>query len=180
MGGRPAGWATWTCASRRDRGTETEPSCAEVRTGRLGARGTSWTATSLTCGRVLGLLGGGHAQLRSRLGLDALAPDVGRLRAEQLTHPAADAAGAALLDLGGSRVGRRVVLDCQWDHLLPGSQRLVERFLRSDLFEGTNVEFTDVESEGFAILENLTAQTQPLLDVVQTRRRPDSASSPVK
>src|SRR5829696_5316049 len=47
----------------------------------------------------------------------------------------------------------------------------MERFLRSDLFEGTNVEFTDVESEGFAILENLTAQTQPGLDIVQNRRR---------
>ena len=56
----------------------------------------------------------------------------------------------------------------------------MERFLRSDLFEGTNVEFTDVESEGFAILENLTAQTQPVLDVVETRRRPESASTPVK
>ena len=53
----------------------------------------------------------------------------------------------------------------------------MERFLRSNLFEGTNAEFSDVESEGFAILENLTAQTQPVLDVVQTSR---SASTPVK
>ena len=45
----------------------------------------------------------------------------------------------------------------------------MERFLRSNLFEGTNVEFTDVESEGFAILENLTGQTQPVLEVVETR-----------
>jgi heme-degrading monooxygenase HmoA len=56
----------------------------------------------------------------------------------------------------------------------------MDRFLRSDLFEGTNVEFTDVESEGFAILENLTAQTQPVLDIVQTRRRPEPSSTPVK
>ena len=56
----------------------------------------------------------------------------------------------------------------------------MERFLRSDLFEGTNVEFTDVESEGFAILENLTAQTQPLLDIVETRRRAEPPSTPVK
>ena len=56
----------------------------------------------------------------------------------------------------------------------------MERFLRSDLFEGTNVEFADVESEGFAILENLTAQTQPVLDVVETRRRPQPPSTPVK
>ena len=55
------------------------------------------------------------------------------------------------------------------------------RFLRSNLFEGTNPEFTEVESEGFAILENLTAQTQPVLDIVETRRRPELASSaPVK
>lgn len=55
----------------------------------------------------------------------------------------------------------------------------MERFLRSNLFEGTNGEFTELESEGFAILENLTAQTQPVLELVETRRRPDSASTPV-
>ncbi len=59
-----------------------------------------------------------------------------------------------------------------WDY-----KENMERFLRSNLFEGTNAEFSDVESEGFAILENLTAQTQPVLDVVQTGR---SASTPVK
>jgi heme-degrading monooxygenase HmoA len=47
----------------------------------------------------------------------------------------------------------------------------MERFLRSDLFEGTNVDFVDVESEGFAILENLTAQTQPVLQLVEGRRQ---------
>jgi hypothetical protein len=57
----------------------------------------------------------------------------------------------------------------------------MERFLHSNLFEGTNPEFTDVESEGFAILENLTAQTQPGLDVVETpRRQPPPASGPIK
>jgi hypothetical protein len=40
--------------------------------------------------------------------------------------------------------------------------------------------FTEVESEGFAILENLTAQTQPVLDIVQARRRPEPSSAPVK
>jgi heme-degrading monooxygenase HmoA len=57
----------------------------------------------------------------------------------------------------------------------------MERFLRSDLFEGTNTDFTDVESEGFAILENLTAQTQPVLEVIEARRRPaPPAAGPVK
>ncbi len=46
----------------------------------------------------------------------------------------------------------------------------MERFLRSDLFEGTNPDFLEVESEGFGILENLTAQTQPVIEVVETRR----------
>jgi heme-degrading monooxygenase HmoA len=53
----------------------------------------------------------------------------------------------------------------------------MERFLRSDLFEGTNREFVKVESEGFAILENLTAQTQPDLQVVEGRRRTPAARS---
>ena len=56
----------------------------------------------------------------------------------------------------------------------------MERFLRSNLFEGTNAEFTGVESEGFSILENLTAQTQPVLDVVEARRRPVASAGPVK
>jgi hypothetical protein len=53
----------------------------------------------------------------------------------------------------------------------------MERFLHSNLFEGTNPEFVDVESEGFAILENLTAQTQPVLEVIESRRRPAVAKS---
>jgi heme-degrading monooxygenase HmoA len=56
----------------------------------------------------------------------------------------------------------------------------MDRFLRSNLFEGANAAFSDVESEGFAILENLTAQTQPVLDIVQARRRPELPSTPVK
>lgn len=58
----------------------------------------------------------------------------------------------------------------------------MERFLRSNLFEGTSPEFTDVDSEGFAILENLTAQTQPVLEVVETRGRPamPKSAGPVK
>ena len=56
----------------------------------------------------------------------------------------------------------------------------MERFLRSNLFEGTNPEFAEVESEGFAILENLTAQTQPVLDIVEIRRRPEPPSAAVK
>lgn len=53
----------------------------------------------------------------------------------------------------------------------------MERFLRSNLFEGTNPEFTDVDSEGFAVLENLTAQTQPVLEVVEPPRRPSVSKS---
>ncbi len=47
----------------------------------------------------------------------------------------------------------------------------MERFLRSDLFEETNPDFVEVESEGFSILENLTARTQPVLELVQQRRK---------
>jgi heme-degrading monooxygenase HmoA len=58
----------------------------------------------------------------------------------------------------------------------------MERFLHSNLFEGTNPEFTDVESEGFAILENLTAHTQPVLVVGLPRRgrAPSTSTGPVK
>lgn len=47
----------------------------------------------------------------------------------------------------------------------------MERFLRSGLFEGTSTEFTDVESEGFGVLRNLSAQTQPELELVALDRR---------
>lgn len=59
-----------------------------------------------------------------------------------------------------------------WD-----DKQAMERFLHSNLFEGTNPEFVDVESEGFAILDNLTAQTQPVLEVVEARRRPATSKS---
>ncbi len=45
----------------------------------------------------------------------------------------------------------------------------MDRFLRSDLFEGTHPDFVDVESEGFGILENLTAVTQPVLQILEPR-----------
>ncbi len=45
----------------------------------------------------------------------------------------------------------------------------MERFSRSDLFEATNPDFVDVESEGFNIFENLTAQTQPVLELLAPR-----------
>ncbi|MDQ3642312.1 MAG: hypothetical protein M3450_12820 [Actinomycetota bacterium] len=48
-----------------------------------------------------------------------------------------------------------------------------ERFLRSDLFEGTNVEFTDVESERFAILET----SPPRPSRCSTSSRPDAGRS---
>jgi heme-degrading monooxygenase HmoA len=47
----------------------------------------------------------------------------------------------------------------------------MERFMASDLAEETNPDFVEVESEGFGILENLTAQTQPVLQLVEERRR---------
>ncbi|MDQ4131799.1 MAG: YdhR family protein [Actinomycetota bacterium] len=51
----------------------------------------------------------------------------------------------------------------------------MERFLHSGLFEAANTTFADVESEGFSVLENLTAQTQPVLEVIEPRRRPAAA-----
>ena len=48
----------------------------------------------------------------------------------------------------------------------------MERLVQSDLFEGTNPDFVEVDSEGFGILANLTAQTQPALEVVPPPRRP--------
>jgi heme-degrading monooxygenase HmoA len=54
----------------------------------------------------------------------------------------------------------------------------MERFLRSDLFEGTNPDFDAVDSEGFGILANLTAQTQPGLEVVPPPRRAVAAPRP--
>ena len=54
----------------------------------------------------------------------------------------------------------------------------MERLVHSDLFEGANPEFSDVASEGFAILENLTAQTQPVIELVENRRRAVGKQAP--
>jgi heme-degrading monooxygenase HmoA len=48
----------------------------------------------------------------------------------------------------------------------------MERFLRSDLFEAFNPEFDDVSVEDFDVLENLTAATQPVLQVLEPKRQP--------
>ena len=56
----------------------------------------------------------------------------------------------------------------------------MERLVHSDLFEAANPEFSDVASEGFTILENLTAQTQPVLEVVPTRQPPAPRRQPLK
>jgi len=56
----------------------------------------------------------------------------------------------------------------------------MERLMQSDLFEGANPEFSDIASEGFAILENLTAQTQPVLEVVPIRQPPAAGRRPLK
>ena len=54
-----------------------------------------------------------------------------------------------------------------WDE-----QESMERFVRSGLFEGTSPNLFEVESEGYGIFENLTAQTQPALEVIEPRRQP--------
>ena len=63
----------------------------------------------------------------------------------------------------------------------------MERFLHGDMFEGTNPDFVEVDSEGFGILENLTAQTQPVLELIEPRRAvarkavaPKAAAAPKK
>ena len=48
----------------------------------------------------------------------------------------------------------------------------MERFVRSDLFEAFNPEFEDVAAEDFDVLENLTAVTQPVLQVLEPKRQP--------
>jgi heme-degrading monooxygenase HmoA len=47
----------------------------------------------------------------------------------------------------------------------------MERFRASDLFETTNPDFVDVYSAGFEVLENLTTQTQPVLELLPTARQ---------
>ena len=55
----------------------------------------------------------------------------------------------------------------------------MERFVRSDLFEARNPEFSDVAFEDFDVLENLTTATQPVLEVVAPRRQPAAGSPPL-
>ncbi len=42
----------------------------------------------------------------------------------------------------------------------------MERFLRTDLFEGNNSELQDVTSQDYSILNNLTKKTQPELELI--------------
>jgi heme-degrading monooxygenase HmoA len=51
-----------------------------------------------------------------------------------------------------------------WDDL-----ESMERFSRSDLFEGHVPEFTAVAVEEFGVLENLTGLTQPVLEILESR-----------
>ncbi|MDQ3979185.1 MAG: YdhR family protein, partial [Actinomycetota bacterium] len=53
----------------------------------------------------------------------------------------------------------------------------MERFGRSDLFEGDTDEFTDLVSEEFKVLENLTAITQPVLEILEGRGRTAAAAA---
>ena len=52
------------------------------------------------------------------------------------------------------------------------NREAMERFVRSDLFEAFNPEFEDVAVEDFDVLENLTAVTQPVLQVLEPKRQP--------
>lgn len=49
-------------------------------------------------------------------------------------------------------------------------QESMQRYCRSDLFEGSNPGFTNVRSNGAPVLENLTRSTQPVLEVVKPRQ----------
>ena len=53
-----------------------------------------------------------------------------------------------------------------WD-----DREAMQRFVRSELFEPTNPEFSDIAVEDFEVLGNLTAETQPVLELVQSRRQ---------
>jgi heme-degrading monooxygenase HmoA len=52
------------------------------------------------------------------------------------------------------------------------NREAMERFVRSDLFEAFNPEFDEVAVEDFDVLENLTAVTQPVLQVLEPKRQP--------
>lgn len=43
----------------------------------------------------------------------------------------------------------------------------MQRFLQSDLFEGTNPEFSNLVAEDYGVLENLTRRTQPVLELLE-------------
>lgn len=67
---------------------------------------------------------------------------------------------------GGNRYGAIYF----WDDL-----ESMERFSDSDLFEGRVPEFTDLNVEEFGVLENLTAETQPVLEILAPPRRATAA-----
>ena len=52
------------------------------------------------------------------------------------------------------------------------NREAMERFVRSDLFEAFNPEFDDVAVEDFDVLEKLTAVTQPVLQLLEPKRKP--------
>ncbi len=57
-------------------------------------------------------------------------------------------------------------------------QEAMERFLATDLFEGTNSAFVNLTSDDFSILENLTRATQPVLAVLDEPAPRGRAPSP--
>ena len=59
-----------------------------------------------------------------------------------------------------------------WDDL-----ESMQRFGQSDLFEGLVPEFADSVVEEFGVLENLTAMTQPVLEILEPRRGPTAAAA---
>lgn len=52
-----------------------------------------------------------------------------------------------------------------WD-----DQESMDRFVATNLFEGTNRAFANLVSEDFSVLENLTRATQPVLTVLEDSR----------
>jgi heme-degrading monooxygenase HmoA len=72
----------------------------------------------------------------------------------------------AKLWLGNSEEGRYGAVYL-WE-----DREAMERFVRSDLFEAFNPEFDEIAVEDFDVLENLTALTQPVLQVLEPKRQP--------
>ncbi|MDP8938058.1 MAG: YdhR family protein, partial [Actinomycetota bacterium] len=54
----------------------------------------------------------------------------------------------------------------------------MDRFLATDLFEGTNAAFTNLTVDDFSVLENLTRATQPVLTLVEDPAPRGRAPSP--